>query len=177
MDIKSKETIINETKDSSQRTIEWFNAIPAEQFFVRQGDVWSASDNVDHLIKSIKPVVLALKMPRLGLQTMFGKAEHPSQTYAEICKIYVTEISKGAQASGRFLPDQESPPQPEDKKKELLDQLNRACTSLISAVEKWQDADLDQYQLPHPILGKLTIREMLFFSIYHLLRHARLEGD
>ncbi len=89
MEIKTKETIINETKASSQRAIEWFNAIPADQFFVRQGEVWSASDNVDHLIKSIKPIALALKMPRLGLQTMFGKAEHPSRTYAEICEIYV----------------------------------------------------------------------------------------
>jgi uncharacterized damage-inducible protein DinB len=108
---------------------------------------------------------------------MFGRADHPSQTYHEICRIYVDEISKGAQASGRFLPNQESPSQPEEKKKELLGQLERAGNSLISALEKWQDAELDQYQLPHPIIGKLTIREMLFFSIYHTIRHARLEGD
>lgn len=177
MEIKTKETIINETKNSTQRAIEWFEEIPANQFFIRDGEAWSASDNVDHLIKSIKPIALSLKMPRLGLQTMFGKVEHPSRTYDEICKTYVNEISKGAKASGRFLPKQESPPQPEEQKKELLDQLSKACNSLLSALEKWQDAELDQYQLPHPILGKLTIREMLFFSIYHMLRHARIEGD
>ena len=177
MEIKTKEAIINETKSSNQRAIEWFDAIPADQFFIREGEVWSASDNVDHLIKAIKPIALALKMPRLGLQTMFGKAEHPSRTYVQICKIYVDEIAKGAQASGRYLPDQESPAQPEKHKKELLDQLREAGNSLLSVLEKWQDAELDQYQLPHPILGKLTVREMLFFSIYHMLRHARIEGD
>lgn len=177
MEIKTKDTIINEIKNSTQRAIEWFNAIPADQFFIRNGEIWSASDNVDHLIKAIKPIALALKMPRLGLQAMFGKAERSSQTYDEICKIYVEEISKGAQASGRYLPNQESPSQPEEQKKELLNQLIKAGNSLISALEKWQDADLDQYQLPHPILGKITIREMLFFSIYHTLRHARIEGD
>jgi len=36
---------------------------------------------------------------------------------------------------------------------------------------------VDQYQLPHPVLGKLTIREMLFFTIYHNLRHASQAGD
>ena len=177
MEIKAKENIIDETKNSTRRAIEWFDAIPADQLFIREGEVWSASDNVDHLVKAIKPIALALKMPRLGLQTMFGKAMHPSRTYLEICKAYVDEIAKGAQASGRFLPNQESPSQSEGKKKELLDQLNKAGDSLISALEKWQDAELDQYQLPHPILGKITIREMLFFSIYHTLRHARIEGD
>ncbi len=177
MEITTKETILNETKNATQRAVEWFSAIPADQFFVRQGEVWSASDNVDHLIRAIKPIALALKMPRLGLQTMFGRAEHSSRTYDEICEIYVNEISKGAQASGRFLPNQESPSQPGEHKKELLGQLSRTGDSLISALEKWQDAELDQYQLPHPIIGKLTMREMLFFSIYHTLRHARLEGD
>ncbi|MBC7876682.1 MAG: DinB family protein [Anaerolineales bacterium] len=177
MEVKTKETIINEIKSSNQRAIEWFNTIPVDQFFIRNGEVWSASDNVDHLIKAVKPIALALKMPRFGLQTMFGKAEHPSRTYDEICKTYADEISKGAQASGRFLPNQESPVQPEQQKKELLDQLVKANNSLLSALEKWQDLELDEYQLPHPIVGKLTIREMLFFSIYHTLRHARIEGD
>ena len=177
MEINTKETIAAETKKSNQRAMEWFAAIPADPFFMREGEVWSASDNVDHLVKAIKPIALALKMPRLGLQTMFGKAEHPSRTYVEICKIYVDAIAKGAQASGRFLPDQESPAQPEIQKIILLDQLSKTGNSLLSALEKWQDSELDQYQLPHPILGKLTIREMLFFSIYHTLRHARIEGD
>jgi DinB superfamily len=177
MEVTNKETIFAELKNSCQRAIDWFNAIPSDQFFIRSGEVWSASDNVDHLIKSIKPVVLALKIPKLGLQTMFGKAEHPSKTYDEICEVYVAQLTKGAQASGQYLPNQETPKQSEEKKKELLNQLDKAGNSLISAVEKWQDADLDQYQLPHPILGKLTVREILFFSIYHVLRHARIEGD
>lgn len=177
MEITSKETIITETKNSTQRAIEWFSAIPTEQFFIRTANEWSASDNVDHLIKAIKPVALALKIPKLGLQIMFGKTEHPSKTYNEICKSYVAEINKGAQAPERYLPNQETPSQPDEHKKELLEQLNKAGNSLVYALEKWQDAELDQYQLPHPIAGKLTVREMLFFSIYHILRHARIEGD
>jgi DinB superfamily len=177
MELNAKEAIITEIKNSNQRAVDWFDAIPADQFFVRQGEVWSASDNVDHLIKAIKPIILALKMPRLGLQTLFGKAERPSQTYSELCKMYAGKIAKGAQASGRFLPDQESPAQPEAVKKDLLDRLGRAGSSLGSIADSWQDAELDQYQLPHPILGKITIREMLYFTIYHTLRHARIEGD
>ena len=48
---------------------------------------------------------------------------------------------------------------------------------MVAAAEKWDEKELDEYYLPHPILGKLTVREILFFTIYHNLRHARQEGD
>lgn len=52
---------------------------------------------------------------------------------------------------------------------------------LWSAIDVWRDADLDRYLLPHPLLGKLTLREMLFFTLYHNYHHvqsvaARLRG-
>jgi len=177
MEIKNKETLLEALRQANQKAGGWFSAIPAAEFFTRQADAWSASDNVDHLIKAVKPITLALKMPRLALQGMFGKAERPSKTYTEICIAYEDEIAKGAQASGRFLPDQETPTHPEEQKKQLLDGFSKVGEALLSALEKWGDAELDQYLLPHPILGKLTMREMLFFTVYHNLRHARIEGD
>lgn len=176
--INTKTELITTLKDSSQRVTEWFTEIPADTFFARQGEVWSASDNLDHLIKAHKPITKALKLPKITLQAMFGKTEKQSMTYEELCQIYRDEIAKGAQASGRFLPAQENPAERADeKKKELLDQWSRANAELILAAEKLEEGELDQYQLPHPILGKLTIREMLFFTVYHNLRHASQEGD
>jgi len=92
--------------------------------------------------------------------------------------MYKAEIAKGAQASGRFLPDQQSPAEgAEEKKTELLERWSKASTDLVLVAEKWNDSELDEYLLPHPLIGKLTIREMLFFTIYHNLRHASQEGD
>lgn len=175
--IHSKLEIISAIKSSGQRAQEWFSAISEKGFFMREGEVWSASDNVDHMIKAIKPVAKAMNIPKIALQTMFAKPDHPSRAYEEICSTYRAEIAKGAKASGTFLPNQETPENPEGKKMELLDQLSKAGGKLISAVEKWDDKALDEAQLPHPIIGKLTIREMLYFTIYHNLRHASQEGD
>ncbi len=177
MEIGTKEALMIEMENAGRRAVDWYTAIPSGQFFMRRGEVWSAADNVDHLVKSIKPIILALKAPRLGLRSVFGKAEHASRTYAEICKAYEEEIARGAQASGRFLPDQHMPVQAEEQKGHLLEQFHEANRALLAALEKWQDAELDRYQLPHPILGKLTLREMLFFTNYHIVQHARLEGD
>lgn len=178
MTIQSKLEIISALQDSNQRAQAWFSAIPTQEYFARQGEVWSAADNVDHMLKAIKPIVKALKLPRVALQTMFGKADKPSRTYEEVCQTYRAEIAKGAKASGRFLPDEDVPVENREVfKEQQLGELSKAVETLISACENWDEDTLDQYQLPHPIIGNLTIREMLFFTIYHNLRHASQEGD
>ena len=178
MEITTKSELLTALKDSNQRAENWFLIIPANDFFTRHGEVWSPSDNVDHLIKAVKPVAKALKLPKITLQAMFGKPEKPSMTYEELCDRYRAEISRGAQASGRYLPNQETPDDDaEGKKKALLEQWSKANEELLSVAGKWDENELDKYQLPHPLIGKLTIREMIFFTIYHNLRHASLEGD
>jgi uncharacterized damage-inducible protein DinB len=178
IEIKTKTELISSLNDSNQRATKWFTEIPAENFFTRKGEVWSASDNMDHLIRSHQPLVKALKLPKITLQAMFGKPQKLSISYEELCQIYRDEIAKGAQASGRYLPNQDNPSEnAEEKKRSLLCQFAKASSELVSIAEKWDENELDQYLLPHPILGKLTIREMLFFTIYHNLRHASQEGD
>ena len=176
--IITKTELINILKESNQRVTMWFTKIPATDFFTRHGEVWSASDNVDHLIKAHKPVAKALKLPKITLRAMFGKPDKASMTYEALCQIYRDELAKGAQASGRYLPNQENPDSnAETKQRELLEQFSKVSTELVLAIEKWEEKELDDYLLPHPILGKLTIREIIFFTIYHNLRHASQEGD
>lgn len=169
--------LISTLKDSNQRVTKWFTEIAAEKFFHRDGEVWSVSDNVDHLIKSHKPIAKALKLPKFTLQAMFGSADRPSRSYEAVCQVYRDEIAKGAVASGRYLPDQQTPENAEGVKSDLLNQFSKASSDLVSIAENWREDELDGYLLPHPLIGKLTIREMLYFTIYHNLRHASQEGD
>jgi hypothetical protein len=36
-----------------------------------------------------------------------------------------------------------------------------------------KEAQLDQYLVPHPLLGKITLRELGYFTIYHTQHHLR----
>lgn len=164
-------------KDSNQRVASWFAEVSTSQFFQREGEVWSASDNLDHLIKSHKPIAKALKLPKFTLRTMFGSPNQLSRSYEAVCQVYKDTLAAGGVASGKFLPDRKIPDDPETSKQELLDQFSKASADLVSVAEKWNEDDLDGYLLPHPLIGKLTIREMLYFTIYHNLRHASQEGD
>lgn len=46
--------------------------------------------------------------------------------------------------------------------------------SLTSTMEQWEDAALDQYLAPHPLLGKITLRELGYFTIYHTEHHLAI---
>jgi len=175
--ISTKSGLISALKDSNQSVAKWFTAISSDKFFTRQGEVWSASDNVDHLNRSHKPIALALKLPKITLRAMFGSPNQPSRSYEAICQVYRDQLAKGAVASGRFLPNQQSPENPEEVKSDLLNQFSKASGDLVSISETWDENELDNYLLPHPLIGKLTIREMLYFTIYHNLRHASQAGD
>jgi len=49
---------------------------------------------------------------------------------------------------------------------------------LIIAIEKKStDTQLDQYIAPHPLLGKITLRELGYFTIYHTQHHLAIIKD
>jgi hypothetical protein len=56
----------------------------------------------------------------------------------------------------------------------LISKYHRLKEKLIRKVLSYREGKLDHYILPHPLLGKLTLREMLFFTIYHNEHHLNL---
>ena len=79
----------------------------------------------------------------------------------------------GGQA-GRFAPAPEpAAADPYTRRNEILTRWSAATVSLTNAARTWDEAALDRGQLPHPLLGPLTIREMLAFTVYHTEHHLR----
>lgn len=128
---------------------------------------WSVGQNVEHLIRSLSPVNYALKLPRFILRLLFGKPNRASRSYLEVVDRYRQRLAAGGKASGRFIPPTLSAAQ----KNEKLLAINREKELMIRRVHSWSEKELDQYLLPHPLMGKLTMREMLFFSAYHIQHH------
>jgi hypothetical protein len=69
------------------------------------------------------------------------------------------------------VPPREEGAAPE-RRTALLARWERVNARLREALEGWSERDLDRILLPHPLLGKLTTREMLFFTLYHDRHHV-----
>lgn len=149
--------------------------IDADHFFVLPTDGgWSVAANVAHLINATRPVTKALRMPRIILRLLFGTRRTGSRSFLGIRDTYRQALAAGG-SSGKFTPQRRPPPEnPSVARDQLLHKWHTVVPDLIATIDRWDESALDRYQLPHPLLGKLSIREMLFFTLYHLGHHAEV---
>lgn len=142
-----------------------------EQFLNEPHNKWSLGQHTAHLIKSISPVVLAFKIPKTILKLFFAKPNREGRTYSELIKKYNLKLTEGGKASGRFNIKQKIMFY---KKDMLLRRLLKNKRNLCKLIERKKENELDTLLLPHPLLGKLTLREMLYFTIYHAEHHLKI---
>lgn len=169
----TRDDILRKLDAVESESAAYWSAFDAPVFFAKLGDAWSPAENVRHLVKSIRPVTKALKMPRIVLRVRFGKPKHASVAYDALVERYRGLLAAGGKA-GRFAPSPREEHDLEGRRAEILAQRAEANHALRAAILRWPDAALDRNQLPHPLLGNLTVREMLYFTLYHQLHHMNV---
>jgi hypothetical protein len=173
MQILNKPQIISALSGKVDAFNNYIASLNKDQFEATPNGKWSAGQNLDHLILAIKPLQLAYSLPKFALTILFGKTNRPSRTYDELVTKYKTKLAAGGKASKPFVP----PTINFEKKDELIRKYEEHKQKLISKIEKQSETDLDKYILPHPLLGKVTLREMLYFTIHHNEHHLNLLVD
>ena len=151
----------------------YLRALPATVFFAPQGPAWSPAEHARHLGKSLGPLTRVLRWPRPVLGLLFGRHSGPGRAFADLRREYQATLAAGAQA-GRFAPRAQPPPDDLAAGRDaILGRLAATVRAMQIAVQRWPEPSLDRYRLPHPLLGRLTVREMLAFSVYHHAHHLR----
>lgn len=149
----------------------FFAHIDDDTFFAAPEGVWSPAENLVHLIQSVSPVIMALNLPKTALRLRFGKAKQTSRSLAEVRDTYVNvALAGGGRAGGAFIPNVHDYSPAE--KARILTKWQKKGGALQAGLTKWSEKALDDYLLPHPLLGKMTVREILFFTLYHNLHHV-----
>ncbi len=131
------------------------------------GTKWNAGKQTEHILRSTKPLILAFTLPSFVLKLVFGKANRPGRSYEALFEKYLSKISKGAGATGRFIPTAV----PYERRTDVTKSITSTIERLTRLVAKKTEAELDLLILPHPLLGKVTLREMLYFTIFHVQHH------
>ena len=128
---------------------------------------WSIYQNIDHIIKSNKITAIGYKTPKTLLAIFFGKPKRPSNTTEEVIRQYQAHLAQGAKSKKIF----EAGNKPLKDPDALLSAYNEQLESFKASLLNWSEKDLDNYQIQHPILGRITAREMLSFTVYHQFHH------
>jgi hypothetical protein len=148
--------------------IKSIQSLNAGQLLIASPGKWNTVQLLDHIVRSVSPVSLALSLPAFLLRLVFGTANRKSRSYEELVARYHSKLKAGGRASGRFVP-----PPKTDSVEKLSSNLSKVVQALARRIDRFSETQLDQLILPHPLLGKLTLREMLYFTIYHVQHHQK----
>lgn len=106
-------------------------------------------------------------MIRIDFYQKFGEAINGSRSYEKITSIYKSALAPGVRAPQTFVPE----PISYNERYGLFDEFNARLKQLISSMELFSEAEIDRYLIPHPLVGKITMREMFYFTVFHAGHH------
>ncbi len=164
-----KHTLIKKLSENHQEFIACVDQLSTEEFSVGKNDKWTAGQQLEHIYLSVKPVGLGFSLPKFLLKLIWGKSNREGRSFDALIERYQARLENGGKASGPFVPKKVDLKKGQKLKENLKNEVVKLCLS----IEKLSEADLDYYVLPHPLVGKLTLREMLYFTLYHVKHHEK----
>lgn len=151
---------------SFQETIDWIQAHDDAKFEQGPEGKWDTSQHLDHLMGTATRVTMGLNLPKPMIIERFGPSNRQSEDYDTIVAHYrekLTAIPPNVVPTGNKHPRTE--------KISLLSQFEAQSNEVSKAIDAWTEQELDDHLLPHPLLGNLTVRELLLWMTYHNHHH------
>lgn len=151
-----------------QSFIDFISSLSNEDLMISHDNKWNPAQQLEHVYLCLRPVKLALSLPNIIPAILFGKSKKGSRTYESLVEAYQLKLKNGGKSPSIYKP-----------KKSVgdVDKLKRALMHLVNDISNklshFQENDLDSFLLPHPLLGKLTARELIFFALYHVGHHQK----
>ena len=167
----NKEDIANLLEEKHQSLFNWLEQHDIELWETGPEGKWTTGQHTKHLLESIKPLNTALSLPKFILKYKYGKANRAVRGYDAIKNRYLERLKE---AQGIVSPFSRGKKIPKAKDKNyFINRLKVESKKLQYKTKKWSDSDLDTYILPHPLMGRMPIRELLMWTSYHVEHHTK----
>lgn len=133
---------------------------------------WTTGQHVMHLIQSAKPLNRAMGMPMFVLWYKFGKANRGPRSYDTVKTKYRTKLAAAGNVLSPF--SRNMPETPIAGKQSLIDELNKQRAILLKKIKRISEKSMDKYLIPHPLLGRMLIREIIMWNAVHVEHHLEI---
>lgn len=162
----TKQELIKEFVKNHLETIKYIDQLNDSEFNYKRNGKWTAGQQLQHILLTITPFPKALFSKEYLLEK-FGKIDRSTWDYKTVLEKYFKTSLK---APEQFLPNNEIT---FIQKKDIVSQIKKILEDLDNIFNNYSEQELDTFTLPHPLLGKLTIREIFYLMSYHPLHHQK----
>lgn len=169
MVLNDKTAIKSGLRKSYSEVVYAINQMDDMQFLTpRSEGNWSSGDILGHLLLTTKAIAKGMSAPKDILKSQFGIRERQEWTKEELYSNYLKGLANtGLKAPPNVVYNGVA----ETGKEKLIVKFSEELDILIGQIDNWTEHELSSLQLPHPAIGNLTVREMLFFIELHNYHH------
>jgi hypothetical protein len=165
----NKPEITQALAEKHQEFCSYILSLSEEEYHFHPEGKWSAEGHLEHMLLCVKPILMAFSMDKDALAKQFGTLDGKGRSPQELSSIYRQKVEEGGKAPQRFV-SQEST---HEERSMMCEKLNQLVAALCLKLDVYGEEELDHYSIPHPLLGQLSLREMLYNMIGHVQVHQR----
>lgn len=165
-----KQAINDLLEEKHQELFDFLENQPYEKWIQGPSGKWTTGQHALHLLDSIKKVNHAMSFPSFLLKYKFGTSNRELREYNTITQRYQEKLSANQDKARVFNSDLKTPALKE--KKRIVDTLKIQNKKLQYKTNKWKDKNLDNLILPHPLMGKMPVREIVMWTAHHIEHHT-----
>lgn len=156
----NKAEILDKLSAQHQDLMAYLSKLDEDQIHQQKEGKWSALQNMDHLLKSIQVVNPAVRKPGFLLRQAFGRPNREARSYEGLVQRYQERLQN---AEAKAPKQYEAADSRQLNREEVLKEYDQEVQRLLQYLGKVKEAKLDRTLLPHPLLGKLLMRELFYF--------------
>lgn len=131
---------------------------------------WNAGQHLQHILISVARLSKAFDNPKYVISTEEAGLKREGMSYDALVAVYLEFIKKGAKASAPFVPELVKI----EQRTQLVKDVQAVIAELCFKLDRYTEQQLDTLTIPHPLLGRITLREMIYFTIKHAEHHYEL---
>ena len=165
----NKEEIVDQIQIKYDEFIEYLNELSQDDFDYSFEGKWSAGKQLEHIVICVEPLVQVYGLPKSFIEQNFGIIKRTNRSYQELKNEYLQKLNEGGKAPSQFVPEKESIVD----KASLIESLKTMIGNLNSKINEFEEVELESLLIPHPLLRKITLKEMLYNAIYHVEHHQK----
>ena len=159
-------------QDKHAALMAWVNTQDIAKWTTGPAGKWTSGQHVLHIVQSIKALNKAFRYPKFLLKYKFGTSNRETRDFDVVVKRYQERLKAARNAVSPFSRNMPIPTN--EEKTALLQTLDLETKKLIRKLSKWKEHDLDTYILPHPLMGRMPVREITMWTAYHAEHHQKI---
>lgn len=166
-----KDAIADLLEDKNQKLLHFLEQQDPEKWQTGPNGQWTSGQQALQLLQCIKAVNAPLSMPKFLLRLKFGKANSAIRSYDQVVTLYNELLIEKHGDPFKALKQTKVPPLKD--KTYILNRLQVESKKLQYKTRKLSDHNMDTLILPHPLLGKMPIREIIMWTTHHIEHHTK----